>query len=324
MIRCAVVTLVLAAAWAQADPLDVVTGPEALGDGWTRSGEAEVYTPDTLFELINGEAELYYPYGVKRTIAAKYNREGETDNPIYLELFEMASALDGFGIYSNYRSAKSTIVDIGNAGFASSTEVMFYQGPYFAQLNVATAQESRDRLESCARALSKALPPAQPAPELLTLLDFPSIVPGTPKLALQSLLGYRFFKRGFVAEIYLDGPPEGDPTGEERRARLFVVPETTPEAAAATLEAYLADLAKNQGSVEWQETNAGRVAVVNDPLYQVGVATQAGPCVFGVIGLPAAEDGLRVLEKLDPAKRAKPWPRDRPEYQRPDSLDAQY
>lgn len=324
MIRYSIVVFVLAAGWAQADPLDAVTGPSALGDGWSRVGEAEVYTPDTLFELINGEAELYYPYGVKRTISAKYALEGEADNPVYLELFEMASPLDGFGIYSNYRSEKSDPVAIGNGGFASSTEVMFHQGPYFAQLNVATVQDSRQQLESCARALSKALPPAGPAPELLGVVDSPAIVPGTAKLAMQSLLGYRFFRHGFAAEIYLDGTPEGEPRDEARRARLFVVPEASPDAAAATLETYLADVAKNQGTVERRETGAGEVVVVLDPLYKTGVLIQAGPCIFGVVGLPAAEEGLRVLEQLEPAKRARPWPGDRPEFTRPESLDSLY
>jgi hypothetical protein len=64
--------------------------------------------------------------------------------------------------------------------------------------------------------------------------------------------------------------------------------------------------------------------VVADPLYKSVVVTQAGPWVCGVVGAPTAEDGLRVLERFNPVKRAIPWPKDRPEYTRPESLDSQY
>ena len=56
-------------------------------DGWQLEDEPLVYVGDTLYELINGGAELYHQLGFVQALAAEYvDKEGRS---LSLEVFEM-------------------------------------------------------------------------------------------------------------------------------------------------------------------------------------------------------------------------------------------
>lgn len=77
------------------DPTD--TGVEIAAaavelEGWRLDGEPMIYVGESLFELINGGAELYHQHGFVQALAAEY--VDDDDRAIALEVFEM-SDLDG-------------------------------------------------------------------------------------------------------------------------------------------------------------------------------------------------------------------------------------
>jgi hypothetical protein len=56
---------------ATVDMADIIP-PLSCGSGWRIETKARYYDRDTLSERINGEAELYLPYGFDRMAAARY------------------------------------------------------------------------------------------------------------------------------------------------------------------------------------------------------------------------------------------------------------
>lgn len=280
------------------DPLEkLLTTPE-LSDGWARVGDADVYFADTVFELINGEAELFFPYGFKRVVAATYVHDADADSTASLEFYEMGSFLEGFGVYSNFRYEQSKIVKIGSEGFGGGTQIIFYQGPFFLKLMVDAPEQYETLLLPFARAVSRALPGQRGQPAELALFDLDEIVPNTRQFVVQSMLGYAFFKRGLLAEAEIG----------ETRVRPFVVFEDSPEALAQTLAAYKAYLAEDGVEPVWMSSAAGRVLSVNDPLHKGVILQKVGARIIGIAGLDNARQGVPLLKKLQTKALSKAEP----------------
>ena len=77
--------------------------PLSCGTGWKIEGKPAFYDRDTLSDRINGEAELYFPYGFDRMAAARYASEKLPGAGMDVEIYRMGSLLDAFGMYANYR-----------------------------------------------------------------------------------------------------------------------------------------------------------------------------------------------------------------------------
>jgi len=65
-------------------------------EGWKQKETVQVFTPDNLYEYINGAAELYLTYGFQELQVAEY--EGERDGLIIVDIYRHATPLYAFGI----------------------------------------------------------------------------------------------------------------------------------------------------------------------------------------------------------------------------------
>jgi hypothetical protein len=260
-----------------------------LPKGWKCTGDAKTYDRSNLYELIDGEAEVYFPYGFKRAIAVSYASTAHPQDRVAAEIYEMGSDLDAFGVYSNYRDATSKLVGLGTEGFASDTQAMFYKDHFFVKVRTrGTSSQNRAALMPCAQAISRALPKNTSRPEELDLLDIPALVPQTQQYFAQSVLGYDFFSTGLTADATLSGLP----------VRIFVIIEVASKTAHQALGRYEAFLVSANAHPRWQELPNGKVLVVEDPLYKGVLAKQIGNMIIGVAKLPDPDQGLPVLGQL--------------------------
>ncbi len=261
-----------------------------FAEGWAMEEGIAVYNPDTIADYINGEAELYFPYGFQACLSATYMHNGDSEDTITADLYVMGSPLDAFGIYSNYRYTDSKTVPVGTGGHGDEYQLMFYQNQFFVRLSASGEPENNPPiLLACAKAISKAIPgkPVSPAP--LDLMAVKGLNPSSLKYIGESLLGYAFFPKGLIGEVDV---------GTERPARAFIVFETSPEAAATALAKYTAYLKEEGAAIDTISTAAGEVMATNDPLYKGAVVMQAGKHILGVIGLAEHDTGVPVLEAL--------------------------
>lgn len=257
-----------------------------LPEGWTREGDIAVYDEKTLFELINGEAELYFPYRFQFCYEAAYVSASDAELSYAAEVYEMGSHLDAFGIYSNYRDVDEEFIAVGAQGFIGSTQIIFYQDRCFVKLREAgKLREDKDTLLAMAKAISQALPANTPPPPQLWALRFmqrAGIVPNTEKYTARSLLGYDFFQRGLAARAAMS---------EEGETRVFAVFHDSADAAKQTLDKYVAYLDEFEGEHEWRDT----VLLVKDPLHKGVLVQQVGANIVGVAGPGGAAEGLGLL-----------------------------
>ncbi|MBN1478935.1 hypothetical protein EH223_14685 [candidate division KSB1 bacterium] len=144
--------------------------PADVEPGWDYAFPPEIYTPDNLFAYINGEAELYKQYDIVEMATASYVRKNNPALTFTLDIFDMGTPLDAFGVYSHYRYPDMTFAEIGEQAVVSDLSVRFWQDQYFVRL-VAGAVDTTltHTIQRVARALSDTLPHT-PKPDRLELL----------------------------------------------------------------------------------------------------------------------------------------------------------
>jgi len=105
--------------------------PESV-QGWKRPCNDEIYTRETLFHHINGGAELYLLYGFKQVFVRRFVKTADADSEITLEIYDMGSAEDAFGVFSCEREDDD--VGIGQGSDYGGGLLRFWKGDYFVSI----------------------------------------------------------------------------------------------------------------------------------------------------------------------------------------------
>ena len=257
--------------------------------GWALEGPIKKYTGEDLFEYINGEAELYVQFGFKILTSGLYLKDGNEKLGITADVYELGSDLEAFGMYANYRKPEAEPVKAGAGGFVSPSQLMFYQGRYFVQLN-ASGSASQDQVvfQTLADMISRNLPASSQSPPELALLGIPALIPKTEKYIPQSVLGYPFFKKGLTAQALLDGRP----------VRIFVLLEGSMGEARQTTQAYEKALKEKGVTLKKEPESSGEMRCARDPLYGGLCLQPLGKYVLGVVDLQDPAQGSPLIRQL--------------------------
>ena len=120
------------------------------------------------------------------------------------------------------------------------------------------------------------------APAELAMIQIAGVVPRTDQYIGQSVLGYEFWPKGFVAEV-------------AGKARIFIVFFDSPEAAAKSIAGYRDYLKKS--NVE-PEKAAGDTLFAKDPMHKGLAIRRIGKRLIGAAGFDDPKQALPFLEKL--------------------------
>jgi hypothetical protein len=204
--------------------------------GWMIDGGVKLFDKETLFDHIDGEAELYFPYGFEALAAAVYARKGNPEEAITMDVYRMGSLLDAFGIYSNYRRSDAEPVSIGAEGFITPTQLMFYQGRFFVRIQASSAGGlDRNIFTACARSVSEKIHSNPGQPREVVWLRVPQAVLHSERYIAKSLFGYDFFNSGLITDV----------TAGREKMQVFVILGLSPDNARTTLDQYRTYLQKS-------------------------------------------------------------------------------
>ncbi|MCX5815586.1 MAG: hypothetical protein NTX75_04995 [Proteobacteria bacterium] len=260
-----------------------------FSEGWTLEGKTKTFNPDNLYKHINGEAELYLPYGFEALGAALYISKDNPDKALAVDIYKMGSPLDAFGIYSRYRNPDSPEAKIGSGSFVNDSQLMFYQDRYFVQLSASGSMNPEpDVFIDCAKAIAKNIPGGSSRPEELEFLNIPDITPRTETYISQSVLGYAFFKKGLVARANLDGEP----------VRVFVVFNESVNASGDTLSRYVNYLKEAGVQPQLTKNPGGTTLITLDPLYKGLILRQSGCYLIGVSNINDPSKGTLLIDRI--------------------------
>lgn len=134
--------------------------------GWDASGPGESYDTETIFAYIDGHAEVYLAYGMQRCVSRRY-RPADGDAEIVVDLFEMASPADAFGVFSHDRTGED--VAVGQGGIFRHGWLSFWKGSWYGSVYATGGDEdARRAVLDVGTAVADALESGGDVPSLVT------------------------------------------------------------------------------------------------------------------------------------------------------------
>jgi hypothetical protein len=123
--------------------------------GWRAAGPAERYDRRTIFEYIDGHGEVYLAYGMSTCDTRRYaGPEGEGD--VIVDVFEMASPADAFGVYTHSREGEPA--DVGQGGSYGYGTLSFWKGRRFVSVYAERESEpARGAVMALGRAVAASI-----------------------------------------------------------------------------------------------------------------------------------------------------------------------
>ncbi len=270
-----------------ADPPADVFAP--FSSEWILKNKPVLYDRGNLFDHIDGEAEIFYPYGFDLLASGTYVNRKNPELWIVADVYRMGSRLDAFGIYSNYRRPDNEFVKMGVEGFISPTRLLFYQDRYFVRIQVTGDSEVDGKvILGCGKTISGRLPAVFNKPAELEIFNNPGVVQESSRYIAKSLLGYDFFRRGLIAEA----------KGGGGKFQVFAVMEGSPDEARRALDNYAAYLRSEGKGLRIGHSPGRDVLEAVDPLYGKVHVEQEGSRILGAVKLPDFSAAAPLLDKM--------------------------
>ena len=212
--------------------------------GWKLLEPPGTFGADNLYMEIDGEAELFLPYGMERLTVAIVGRTSTPGSEVRLELYRMASPRDAYGIWSQHRFPDQEVISLPPSEVVvSDTSADFFRGETFVRVRAKPGERSRKDVVDLASDIVALLPGSGSPPAEARILDGqPGRVSGTIIYQKRSMLGYECLAPGFEAR-FSPPPARGRllllPAGGERLPRLV---RELPGFREDSAELYRADL----------------------------------------------------------------------------------
>jgi len=170
----------------------VVSLPSEAG-GWKWDGKEMKYDSRTLFKYIDGAAELYLAYGFQNLTVRRFEKSNPP--PIIVELYEMASSEDAYGVFSFEHQDET--VGIGQGSEFGGGLLRFWKGKYFVSIYAeGEGAEVESGILKLGRAAANSIPTTGPEPKLVGLIpgrDLGLVDKSIRYLKSHVLLNQRFF-----------------------------------------------------------------------------------------------------------------------------------
>jgi hypothetical protein len=135
--------------------------------GWRWDGKGRVYNPRTIFDYIDGAAELYLSYGFQNLTVRRFEKPGQP--PIIAEVYEMGSSEDAYGVFSFEHQDEDA--GIGQGSEFGGGLLRFWKGKYFVSVYAeGESPEVESGILSLGRELAKSIKVSGPTPKLIGYL----------------------------------------------------------------------------------------------------------------------------------------------------------
>ena len=146
--------------------------PNNIGD-WLVNEKDQTYTPDDLFEYINGGAELYISYGFIKIINRVYSKDEHPD--IVVDIFDMGNSKNAFGVFVHSREKVEK--DFGQGSLTTKGMIMFWKDKYLISiLSYPETSDSKSAIQELADAIDKKIPEEGSLPDMISWLPDESLI----------------------------------------------------------------------------------------------------------------------------------------------------
>jgi len=232
--------------------------------GWTPDGAPRTYSPDDLFEYINGAADVYLGYGFQELVSL--NLDKDESKSLTIDMYRHDSNRNAFGIYSQEKPLEARFSDVGTQGYYEEGVLNFWMGHYYVKIaGFDLGEADKTLLEGLARDIAGYLEGEKGFPKPVGCLPDEAMIANSERYIARDFLAHGFLCCAFVAEYDMGAS----------KSQVFIIEADDEGAAREMLKAYL-EFVEAKGSEITQDDGVYRF---QDP-YQ----TSAGPLYLATGG----------------------------------------
>ncbi len=135
--------------------------------GWNIQGEDKLYDPESLYNYIDGGAELYISYGMKEVISRLITNENGVE--IRVEIFDMTEAKNAFGVFTHTRTVNEGIYGQGSQYFPGTQ--IFWKDKYYVSIMATDENEGiQSAISDLAKTINHKINAVGKIPQIVDLL----------------------------------------------------------------------------------------------------------------------------------------------------------
>jgi hypothetical protein len=174
-------------------------------DGWTLTEAPRSYFPESLFEYIDGAAESYLSYDFRELLVVDLEKKG-TEATLTLEIYDMGSPVNAFGIFGAERYPENKAVSVGDLGYLEGETLNFMAGRFYVKmLGFGLGEETGPFLSRVGSQIAAAVKVKGAIPAFVLAFPKENLVALSEKYIMKNFMGYEFLRHGFVATYKVGG-----------------------------------------------------------------------------------------------------------------------
>ena len=173
--------------------------------GWELYDNVLQFTPENLYEHINGRAEYYLSYDMIKMTFASFRKSTDNSNFINLSIYDMSTPSSAFGVFSGERTLDAPQLKLGRDAYSTERNYYIWHGQYYIQIITSdTISELRRIGMDLAEKLTYNLQDSGQPGWGLQALPVNNRVPQSVQYFLIDALGYSFLRNTYTAKYYKD------------------------------------------------------------------------------------------------------------------------
>ncbi len=236
--------------------------------GWKETAPVRSYSPNRLFDYIDGAADLYLTYDFQELLVQEYQNEEKAT--VVVEIYRHPNPLQAFGIYSQERRPGGNFVEVGVQGYTDAGVLNFLAANYYVKISsYEVGEKEKDILLTFARTVAANLGEKGEFPATLSAFPGDGKKNNSEKFIKRDFLGYSFLHSGFTADYETGG----------KKFQLFVIEGTDEKDRLHMLQAYM----QKRGSSLENPAEGG--AAISDPYHGIIELRWRGNYIWGILNL---------------------------------------
>lgn len=192
--------------------------------GLRASGSPETFSPDTLWEKINGQAEFYLSAGFVSLTSQLYEGVEDVDSMIEVNAYHMGGILNAFSVFSLQRRDNAQAIDVATFAYQTENTVYLVHGPFYVEiLWIIPLDGEISVLKLLAEQFVRETPIKGEGLPQLALFPLKNRVKGSASLISNDAFGFEPLDNVFTAEYLVD----------KHRATAYISKQKTAQEARA-------------------------------------------------------------------------------------------
>ena len=263
--------------------------PQSAGSEWRLVGDHYSYLPDTLYNYINGAADLFISYGFVSLTGGEYHRRSDQRENVTVDIYDMGSTLNAFGVFQSKRDTGAKSFTIGAGAFGTEKYLFFYRGQFYVEIQAyVLSSPTSDGVLKMAQHVDRRIGGDSAPPSELRYLPDDNRVVGSEMYITGGILGHGFLDRGLLCDYTI-----GD-----KRVKAFVAFFLSGDLAVKAFDHYKSYLEKSGEAWQVIDGLGEKGFASQEPYHKKILVAQQGAFVAGIADLSQSAKGKELLKRI--------------------------